>query len=467
MNLWQRWFDCVKELRVGCARDKTFLWMVVFLMAISMRCGDMAGVTSAVRILGLMPYCYDRLLDFLHSPGLDLNLLTQAWVNLLLKIFPGIVVVNGRYVILGDGIKIAKEGKKMPAVKKLHQDSESNSKAEYIMGHSCQAISLLVEVFKSAFAVPLTCRIHEGVVFSNRSTKTLLDKMLILLDSVKLPKNFYFIADAYYATKKIIHGAVKNGNHLISRVKSNAIAYYPAVKNTTARGRPKKYGVKIKLKSLFDDQSTFQIIDSPIKGDKECTIKYRAINLLWRQAGILVRYIAVIHPNRGRIILMCSDIDLSPMQIIKLYGLRFKIELSFKQALHILGTYSYHFWMKTMKPIKRNSGDQYLHKESEEYRNAVKRKINAYHRYIQLGIIAQGLLQYLSSTNSSSVWQKFGSWIRTVRPGIPASENVVSVAIKNSLPEFLEGMPNDSNLKKFLRGKLDLSRIEGYRLDSG
>ena len=32
----------------------------------------------------------------------------------------------------------------MPGVKSLHQDSESNSKAEWIRGHSIQAIAILV-----------------------------------------------------------------------------------------------------------------------------------------------------------------------------------------------------------------------------------------------------------------------------------------------------------------------------------
>ena len=36
------------------------------------------GVTSIVRALGLGPVCYDRLLDFFHSPALDLNKLTRA-----------------------------------------------------------------------------------------------------------------------------------------------------------------------------------------------------------------------------------------------------------------------------------------------------------------------------------------------------------------------------------------------------
>jgi hypothetical protein len=49
----------------------------------------------------------------------------------------------------------------------LHQQSESNAKPEYIMGHSFQAISLLVQGASGhVAAVPLTSRIHEGLVFS-------------------------------------------------------------------------------------------------------------------------------------------------------------------------------------------------------------------------------------------------------------------------------------------------------------
>ena len=50
----------------------------------------------------------------------------------------------------------------------LHQESGSNNKAEYIMGHSCQVVSLLAAAKKSCFAIPLVSRIHEGVVFSNK-----------------------------------------------------------------------------------------------------------------------------------------------------------------------------------------------------------------------------------------------------------------------------------------------------------
>jgi hypothetical protein len=45
---------------------------------------------------------------------------------------------------------------------------------------------------------------------------------------------------------------------------------------------------------------------------------------------------------------------------IDLYGLRFKIDLSFKQALRVVGTFAYHFWMAAMTPARRKSGNQHL-----------------------------------------------------------------------------------------------------------
>jgi len=54
--------------------------------------------------------------------------------------------------------------------------------------------------------------------------------------------------------------------------------------------------------------------------------------------------------------------------IIRLYGWRFKIEVGFKAAIHTVGTYAYHFWMRDMTPIRRGDGNQYLHRKSESYR---------------------------------------------------------------------------------------------------
>jgi hypothetical protein len=465
--LWNHWWNLVCELRSACARSQTFLWMSLCLAGMTVR-KDLLGVTSIVRALGLEPACYDRLLDFFHSPALDLDKLTHAWCALLFRLDPGILRVNGRPVLVGDGIKVAKAGHKMPGVKKLHQESESNNKAEYIFGHSCQAVAVLTQALFSVFALPLACRIHEGTVFSNRDQRTLLDKMILLLDSLGLNQPFYFVADAYYASGKVVRGLLAQGNHLVTRVKSNSVAFFPATPPPSHRprrqGRPTKYGNKIQIATLLKQTDRLQQAPSPVYGEKGVILRFRTADLLWRPVGILVRFVVVLHPQRGAILLMCTDLTLPPLDIIRIYGLRFKIEVSFKQALHVIGAYAYHFWMAAMTPLRRVSGNQYLHHKSEDYRDAIRRKIAAYHRHIQLGLIAQGLLQILSATQPKLVWRSFGSWIRTIRPGLAPSEQVVAIALRHTLPEFLATAAKTPILVKFIRDRLDLSRTEGTTL---
>jgi hypothetical protein len=142
---------------------------------------------------------------------------------------------------------------------------------------------------------------------------------------------------------------------------------------------------------------------SPVYGEHKTTLNYQVRDLLWRPTGQLVRFVAVIHPSRGSCLLMSTDTTLSAIDIIRTYGLRFKIEHTFKQAVRLIGTFSYHFWMKGMTPLRRGNGDQHLHRKSDDYRDSIRRKMNAYHVFIQAGAISQGLLQYLAAVASAQV----------------------------------------------------------------
>lgn len=466
MQLWIEWFRCVWMLRASCSRQAAFVKMVLVLAGITIR-PDLLGVTSFIRAGFLNPAQYRLLLHFFHSTSVNLTSLLQVWVTLAQRLFTP-VRAEGHMVFVADGIKAPKEGRKMPAVKSLHQESTNNSKPPYIMGHSFQAIALLVEGLAGhCFAVPLLSRISEGVRFPSEGRRSLLDKLAVwfleITDITKVPA--LLVADAYYASRKIIVPLLSQGHHLISRLKSTSVAYLPPpVVLSKRKGRPRIYGEKVKLYSFFSSTDGFVSVNSPVYGERHVIIQYRSVNLLWRPIGRMVQFVLVIHPSRGNIALLCTSVNLDPLTVIKLYGLRFKIEVSFKQAMHTLGTYLYHFWMKTMQPLRRGEGDQDLTARSEKYRRDVERKIDAYHRYVLLGCIAQGLLQHLAINHRETVWAAFRSWLRTMRTDLVPSEFVAAHALRSSLPDFLLNTAHDSLLKKIILDHADHDKIPGLHM---
>jgi len=307
--LWLAWLRALQPLRPACSRTTTFLWLVLVLAALCLR-PDLAGVTSLVRSLGLSDASYYCLLHFFHSPALNLERLTQLWRQTLQQLFRRCLVrVKGRPVVLVDGLKRPKEGRKMPAVKSLHQESRCNAKASFIMGHSLQAVALLVQAAGICLAVPVAARIHEGVVWSARDRRTLLDKLSGLLLGLGWTCALTVVADAYYAAAKFARSLLSDGHHLVTRVRSNAVAYFPPSpwRRRKRRGRRRIYGHKTHLQDWFRYLKLFLKAPSPVYGEAGITLRYYCQDLLWRPLGQLVRFVWVSHPTRGNVILLCTD----------------------------------------------------------------------------------------------------------------------------------------------------------------
>lgn len=112
MTLWTHWLNAIYPLRPGFSRQATFFWFALCCAELSVR-ADHLGVTSIVRSLSLQGRYYRHLLECCHSRAIKLPALTALWSQTVLTLFDDRVVrVNGRQVLIVDGKKAAKEGKR-------------------------------------------------------------------------------------------------------------------------------------------------------------------------------------------------------------------------------------------------------------------------------------------------------------------------------------------------------------------
>jgi hypothetical protein len=154
------------------------------------------AVTSYLNALGLTEGYYHQALHWFHASAFSIDALCSAWGSWLQK-HPAVHQLKGQRVYVGDGIKVSKEGRKMPGVKRLHQESEDVSKPEWIRGHYFSALGLLLSADKAIFATLMALKVHDGIEgIEEDAPLTLVEKMALLCVKY-MEKGSYALLEAY------------------------------------------------------------------------------------------------------------------------------------------------------------------------------------------------------------------------------------------------------------------------------
>ena len=430
----------------------TFCWFVIIILGFTIRF-DHYGVSSFVRWLFLDPKCYDPMLRFFRTGSWCLSQIISQWILTIINNFP-VIKINGRCLIIGDGIKLCKEAKKMPGIKSLHQESDNNGKGEYIRGHHIGFTGILTGNESKQFCVPIHGELHEGVDTLRPSegvdekSPTIVTRMarLIVQVAARTEENCYAVLDAYFSTGpafKIFRDTKDdNGNqkvHLITRAKNNYVGFF----DRFFANKRFHENDKEPLARYFESSELFEDVEMTVCGQVK-TIQYYCVNLLWKPIEDWIRFVCV-KDGAERYILMSSDLRISGQDVITIYLYRSSIEVMFKSLKHIIGGFSYHFWTKAFPKLTGGETLDFSAMNKPDQKK-MRLAVEAIERFVNLAGIALGILEYLALTYQSEIWREYAGWLRTYPSGVP-SVGVVQSVIQTEFFSSVGKVPNCATLQ--------------------
>ncbi|MCP3680809.1 MAG: hypothetical protein GY782_11365 [Gammaproteobacteria bacterium] len=259
--------------------------------------------------------------------------------------------------------------------------------------------------------------------------KELGGKALVVLDA------YFAVGPVFLILKKLTKLTGERLVHLITRAKSNAVAYEDPPPKTGGRGAPRKYGAKLTIAKLFHDRlDEFQETTIEIY-KKSQTVQYLCLDLIWKPIKEKLRFVLVIDDD-STFILMCSDLSLPARDIITAYSYRFKIEVNFKVLKHLMGVFFYHFWTKVWPKIANGKESDLSFCNDSRSKKLIRQTTNAIEGFVNFGCIATGILQILSLNCHQTIWKNYSGWLRTISSAIPSEETVRSVVQEEFFHNF-------------------------------
>jgi len=431
----------IKFMRPAFSRKKTYLWFVICILGFITR-QDTFGVSSIVRALNLDPLHYTSLLNFFHSTAWYSESFMKLWWSNLFSRESG-YIVNERILLSGDHTKIPKDGRKMPGVATLHQDSETGSKPSYFRGHNWGCIGMVIESCRAFRCIPLWATIQDGVDQINKSRD--ISKSVQIIQMAKkvaesVGKKAYLVLDAYFSVGPVFDEAAKGCTpfeqpvHILTRAKKNVTAYYPARESKKkARGRKKKYGEKVKLMKLFKSKAKrymLQTKEAIVYGEKE-KIKFLVLDLMWKPTKGMLRFI-LIDSSHGQMVLATSDMTLSATAAVEMYCKRVTIETMFDVLKNTLGGLGYHFWSKYLVRSSRTPIKNSKKMQATTNLKSTANTLEAIEKFVNLQLVVLGTLQIIAKKYPKEVRIKAMCWLRTQSTVAP-SEFITRMALTNQI----------------------------------
>ena len=243
------------------------------------------------------------------------------------------ITVRDVLFLIVDDTLVKKTGKKIPGCG-WHKDHAQNM--ANVFGHQWVLSALLYK----DFLLPLWAKLYHPKGTrgcgpfrdENRLGQTALSRGLRL----PVPCKLYVLADSWYWAKTLVKVCRKCGYHMISQLKSNSVLWI--------------HGKRTKVTSLLISTSSFREVSLFVYGKTKTLQVARFIGDIKDLGKVAV--VVVKEKRKKPIYLVCTNLHLPAIDVIKYYAKRWKIEQMIKDLKQRLGFGDYQ--VRNLQAIQRH-----------------------------------------------------------------------------------------------------------------
>jgi DDE superfamily endonuclease len=286
---------------------------------------------------------------FLAEHRWSLSAVTDRLVTLVVSKLGDTLQVHGAYLLGKDTTLVAKTAKRMLGVQKWKDHSDNADRGAYLSGHHWNPVGLISPWESRWLCWPLVMRLVPGlkgarqwVVGATVEPMSFWDAAIASILEVTRclgAASIRVVADAYYSKAPFLNGLWARGIHVISRLRKDAVGWDdPEPRPPGTLGRKPRHGCKWTLASLLSAETPTRERLSLYGKLTEVVFVVRDVWL--RDVAQKVR-VVVLEGTKEPYILVSTDLTLSALQIIEIYGARFSIELTIRDLKQHFGLGDY------------------------------------------------------------------------------------------------------------------------------
>jgi hypothetical protein len=152
-----------------------------------------------------------------------------------------------------------------------------------------------------------------------------------------LGKRLWIVTDGGFTRASFLKPVIKTGVVVVTRLRKDAALYAePKQPKKRKRGRPRKYGKRIKLANIVNNPDGWFKTKAFLYGREEAK-EVRIFRALYKPAGCMVQVLVVRESEDCFRAFMCTDLDASAEQILQAVADRYAIEQNFSDLKEIEG----------------------------------------------------------------------------------------------------------------------------------